>query len=254
MRTRAGTRRVPGRDEPPAPGRARGERRPLGAGSAATSWRRGCSSPSPRRPTSAASRAETHALYGLDRPESADFGRACLLARRLLERGVRFVQLWSGGFGGPTWDAHDDVSEEPRRGGPADRPARRRPAPRPAAARAARRHAGDLHHRVRPDAVRPVRRRQGRPGPRPQPGRLHRPGWPAPGSSTASPTARPTTFGYKAVENPVDVARLPRDDPAPAGHRPRAADVLPQRHPPPPDERPRPGRQGHPGLRPSGTG
>jgi hypothetical protein len=53
---------------------------------------------------------ETHALYGTDRPESADFGRACLLARRLLERGVRFVQLWSGGpFGGPTWDAHDDV-------------------------------------------------------------------------------------------------------------------------------------------------
>lgn len=54
--------------------------------------------------------AETHALYGTNRSESADFGRACLLARRLLERGVRFVQLWSGGpFGGPTWDAHDDV-------------------------------------------------------------------------------------------------------------------------------------------------
>jgi uncharacterized protein (DUF1501 family) len=52
----------------------------------------------------------TQALYGTDRPECADFGRACLLARRLLERGVRFVQLWSGGpFGGPTWDAHDDV-------------------------------------------------------------------------------------------------------------------------------------------------
>ncbi|MEX2122199.1 MAG: DUF1501 domain-containing protein [Pirellulales bacterium] len=52
----------------------------------------------------------THSLYGLDVTESADFGRNCLLARRLLERGVRFVQLWSGGpFGGPTWDAHDDV-------------------------------------------------------------------------------------------------------------------------------------------------
>jgi hypothetical protein len=51
-------------------------------------------------------------LYGLDRPESADFGRACLLARRLLERGVRFVQLFSGGtFGSPrrNWDGHEDM-------------------------------------------------------------------------------------------------------------------------------------------------
>jgi hypothetical protein len=53
---------------------------------------------------------ETRSLYGLDRPECAEFGRNCLLARRLLERGVRFVQLWSGGaLGGPTWDAHADV-------------------------------------------------------------------------------------------------------------------------------------------------
>lgn len=56
--------------------------------------------------------AATHALYGLDRPESADFGRGCLLARRLLERGVRFVQLFSGGsFGNPriNWDGHEDM-------------------------------------------------------------------------------------------------------------------------------------------------
>jgi hypothetical protein len=52
------------------------------------------------------------ALYGLDRPETAGFGRNCLLARRLLERGVRFVQLFHGGaFGEPriNWDAHEDV-------------------------------------------------------------------------------------------------------------------------------------------------
>jgi hypothetical protein len=51
-------------------------------------------------------------LYGLDRPETAGFGRNCLLARRLLERGVRFVQLFHGGaFGSPriNWDAHEDV-------------------------------------------------------------------------------------------------------------------------------------------------
>jgi hypothetical protein len=54
----------------------------------------------------------THRLYGLDREQTADFGRSCLLARRLLERGVRFVQLFSGGaFGSPriNWDGHEDM-------------------------------------------------------------------------------------------------------------------------------------------------
>jgi hypothetical protein len=56
--------------------------------------------------------AATLDLYGLNRPETADFGRSCLLARRLLERGVRFVQLFSGGtFGSPrrNWDGHEDM-------------------------------------------------------------------------------------------------------------------------------------------------
>ncbi len=55
---------------------------------------------------------ETQRLYGLDHPEAGDFGRACLLARRLLERGVRFVQLFSGGsFGNPriNWDGHENM-------------------------------------------------------------------------------------------------------------------------------------------------
>ncbi|MEO6811945.1 MAG: DUF1501 domain-containing protein [Isosphaeraceae bacterium] len=54
--------------------------------------------------------AETKTLYGLDNPRTAEFGTRCLLARRLVERGVRFVQLYSGG--GPVamqWDAHDDL-------------------------------------------------------------------------------------------------------------------------------------------------
>lgn len=58
--------------------------------------------------------AKTQALYGLDRPETADFGRSCLIARRLLERGVRFVQLFSGGtFGSPrrNWDGHEDMRQ-----------------------------------------------------------------------------------------------------------------------------------------------
>jgi hypothetical protein len=49
-------------------------------------------------------------MYGLDQKHTADFGARCLLARRLVERGVRFVQLYSGG--GPIvtqWDAHKDL-------------------------------------------------------------------------------------------------------------------------------------------------
>jgi hypothetical protein len=55
--------------------------------------------------------AATKAAYGLDDPRTTDFGTRCLLARRLVERGVRFVQLYSGG--GPLitqWDAHDDLN------------------------------------------------------------------------------------------------------------------------------------------------
>jgi hypothetical protein len=58
--------------------------------------------------------AETRSLYGLDRPETIDFGRSCLIGRRLLERGVRFVQLFSGGtFGSPrrNWDGHEDMKQ-----------------------------------------------------------------------------------------------------------------------------------------------
>ena len=48
----------------------------------------------------------THKLYGLDRPETQEFGARCLLARRLVEQGVRFVQLYSGGaHGDDNWDA-----------------------------------------------------------------------------------------------------------------------------------------------------
>ncbi len=54
----------------------------------------------------------TRELYGLNGKETKDFGRSCLLARRMLERGVRHVQLFSGGsFGSPriNWDGHEDM-------------------------------------------------------------------------------------------------------------------------------------------------
>ena len=46
-------------------------------------------------------------LYGMDRKETSVFGRNCLLARRLVERGVRFVQLYHGA--GSKWDSHDKI-------------------------------------------------------------------------------------------------------------------------------------------------
>jgi hypothetical protein len=57
--------------------------------------------------------AKTRTRYGLDDPATTDFGRRCLLARRLIERGTRFVQVWSGA-GGPTnnWDNHTDIIKE----------------------------------------------------------------------------------------------------------------------------------------------
>jgi len=51
--------------------------------------------------------AETKALYGMDEPATEIFGRNCLLARRLVERGVRFVELYCGSGSG--WDAHTDM-------------------------------------------------------------------------------------------------------------------------------------------------
>ena len=55
----------------------------------------------------------TRKNYGLEDAATADFGRRCLLARRLLERGVRFVQVWSGA-GGPSgnWDNHTSITAE----------------------------------------------------------------------------------------------------------------------------------------------
>ena len=53
---------------------------------------------------------ETKALYGMDRKETEDFGRKCLLARRLVERGTRFIQVYSGGaHNDQNWDAHGDL-------------------------------------------------------------------------------------------------------------------------------------------------
>ena len=51
--------------------------------------------------------AATRQLYGLEEKETAEFGRRCLLARRMAERGVRFVQVYCGDTNG--WDGHSDI-------------------------------------------------------------------------------------------------------------------------------------------------
>ena len=54
--------------------------------------------------------AHVKELYGIDQERTEDFGRKCLLARRLVERGVRFIQIYSGGaHNDDNWDAHADL-------------------------------------------------------------------------------------------------------------------------------------------------
>ncbi len=59
--------------------------------------------------------AATHTMYQLDDPDIGPFGRQCLLARRMVERGVRFVQLFCGAENTsskkirPNWDSHEDI-------------------------------------------------------------------------------------------------------------------------------------------------
>lgn len=64
-------------------------------------------------------------LYGLDDKPTQEFGKSCLIARRMIERGVRFVQVWSG-MAGPTgnWDNHANIPKElPPMAAATDKPA-----------------------------------------------------------------------------------------------------------------------------------
>jgi Protein of unknown function (DUF1501) len=55
----------------------------------------------------------THKQYGTGEKATADFARSCLTARRMIERGVRFVQVWSGAGGASNnWDNHTDIHKE----------------------------------------------------------------------------------------------------------------------------------------------
>ncbi len=141
-------------------------------GSPAMRWRSRCRRHAPEAVDLAQrDRGDAGTVRPGRRARPKDFGRRCLLARRLVERGVRFVQLYSGGdHNDNNWDAHGDLVKNhnlPRR---PHRQADRRPAEGSEAARPARRDAGGLGRRVRPPADRRIR--QGH-RPRSQRLRLH---------------------------------------------------------------------------------
>jgi uncharacterized protein (DUF1501 family) len=55
--------------------------------------------------------AQTQQMYGLDQNHSREFGTQCLAARRMVEKGVRFVQLYHGAGSAGRWDAHSDIKK-----------------------------------------------------------------------------------------------------------------------------------------------
>ncbi len=68
--------------------------------------------------------AQTQAMYGLDDPITSEFGSKCLVARRLVEQGVRFIQIYSGGGHiEATWDGHNDcITNHKTHAGETDKP------------------------------------------------------------------------------------------------------------------------------------
>jgi len=83
----------------------------------------GMQSEVPRTLDLAQETAATHSLYGTDQEPTAAFGKLCLSARRLVEQGVRFVQVFHGGGGGGEWDAHSGIKDNHERlSGQVDKP------------------------------------------------------------------------------------------------------------------------------------
>ena len=142
----------------------------------------------------------TRARYG-----DGDFGRGCLMARRLVERGVRMVQVYFGN--GQPWDNHDDILIHRKLAAQADRPIaalmRRSEGARPVEG-----NAGDHRRRIRAHAGGGSERPgQGAERPRSQQPRLH---YVLAGGGVKGGMAYGATddFGFKAVENPVHIHDL----------------------------------------------
>ena len=89
-----------------------------------TSWPTACRPPRPRSSICRPRTPKTREMYGLNDQLTADFGRKCLITRRLIEQGVRFVQLYSGGGHiEDTWDGHNDcITNHKTHAGETDQP------------------------------------------------------------------------------------------------------------------------------------
>ena len=180
-------------------------RRPRGSPS--TSWRSACRSVVPEVMDISREPPSVLEEYGAE-PGAASFANNCLLARRLVEKGVRFVQLFDWG-----WDFHGTKAEEDigdnlvRRCAAMDRPVAAL-ITRPEAPRAARRDAGDLDGRVRPHAV-PRGPHGRRPAPRPRPSPVLHTMFMAGGGLKPGFTFGATDeLGFHVVEDPVHVHDL----------------------------------------------
>ena len=107
----------------------------LKPGFATTNWQRGCRLSAESVLDLSAESPETEKRYGLDNPVTENFGRRCLMARRLVESGVRFVQVMVPIKSGTMpWDHHENLKPGPGGDLPADRPADGRAGARPQAA------------------------------------------------------------------------------------------------------------------------
>ena len=186
----------------------------------------------------------THKLYGIDNPATDLFGRQCLLARRLVERGVRFVQLFDAPANN-AWDHHSGLRENlPKRCQAVDQPIAAL-LDRPQESRTAGRHAGSLGRRVRPHAD---RRGQQRPGASPV--RFY---------DVDGRRRRARRYGPRRHRR-IRLARRPRQSPrprparhhpAPDGSQPREADLPPRRSRLSPHRRVWPRREGDPRVKES---
>ena len=155
-------------------------------GSPATSWPRGCRRPRRRHSTSRASPLRRSTLYGIDDPATREFGTRCLIARRLVERGVRFVQVCTGN---QNWDHHGGIVKQLPGHVPQGRSSLGRPRARPQTARAARFDRRLLGRRDGP-ACRSSRMKRTSAATTTPTASAH--GWQAAASRGASCTGRPT--------------------------------------------------------------
>ena len=131
------------------------------------------------------------------------FGRQCLIARRLVERGVRFVELLCQNLGHDRWDQHSNLKKGHEDNARAVDQADRGAAEGPEGARPARRDAGDLGRRVRPHADGP-----GHATAATTTRSASRSGWPAAASKGGTIYGATDEYGYHAVENKVEIHDL----------------------------------------------